>query len=79
LRDEGLEFASRLMAAGVPTELHCWPGVFHGFQTAVPGAAVSRRADASLHRALRRALVDVAPDASGARTAQAGPPEVMCA
>lgn len=56
LRDEGLEYARRLLAAGVSTELHCWPGTFHGFATLVPTAAVSRRATATLHDALRRGL-----------------------
>jgi acetyl esterase/lipase len=56
LRDEGLEYARRLLAAGVSTELHCWPGTFHGFATLVPTAAIARRANASLHDALRRGL-----------------------
>jgi acetyl esterase/lipase len=56
LRDEGLEYARRLLAAGVSTELHCWPGTFHGFATLVPTAAVARRATATLHDALRRGL-----------------------
>jgi acetyl esterase/lipase len=56
LRDEGLEYARRLLAAGVSTELHCWAGTFHGFATLVPTAAVSRRANATLHDALRRVL-----------------------
>ncbi len=56
LRDEGLEYARRLLAAGVSTELHCWPGTFHGFATLVPTAAISRRATATLHEALRSGL-----------------------
>ena len=56
LRDEGLEYAGRLLAAGVSTELHCWPGTFHGFQALVPAASVSQRASAALHDALARGL-----------------------
>lgn len=56
LRDEGLEFAGRLLAAGVSTELHVWPGTFHGAAGLVPGAEISRCARAVLHDALRRGL-----------------------
>ena len=54
LRDEGLDYARRLLEAGVPVELHCVPGAFHGF-TALP-AEVSRRALAWRTDALARAL-----------------------
>ena len=56
LRDEGLEYGRRLLVAGVSTELHCWPGAFHGFATLVPTARLAVRAAAVLHDALRRGL-----------------------
>lgn len=43
-RDEDVEYASRLWAAGVQAELHVWPGGFHGFDLLAPHAAVSRAA-----------------------------------
>ncbi|QGH68374.1 alpha/beta hydrolase [Pseudactinotalea sp. HY158] len=49
LRDEGLDYAARLLRAGVPTELHCWPGAFHGFTT-IEHARLSRDALAELVR-----------------------------
>jgi len=42
-RDEDIEYASGLLAAGVPTELHVYPGAVHGFDLFAPEAAVSRR------------------------------------
>jgi acetyl esterase len=44
LRDEGLDYAARLLRAGVSVELQCYPGAFHGFEMLAPEAAVSRRA-----------------------------------
>lgn len=44
LRDEGIEYARRLIAAGVPTGIHQFAGTFHGFDEAAPGAAISRQA-----------------------------------
>jgi len=55
LRDEGLTYAMRLLAAGVPVEVHNYPGAFHGAQL-VPGAAVVRRMQDDLVGALKRAL-----------------------
>ena len=43
-RDEAVAFASGIWAAGGSAELHIWAGGFHGFQTIVPTAAVSRAA-----------------------------------
>ena len=43
-RDEAVAFASGIWAAGGSAELHIWAGGFHGFQSIVPTAAVSRAA-----------------------------------
>ncbi|MFD2469032.1 alpha/beta hydrolase [Amycolatopsis silviterrae] len=43
LRDEAVEYARQLQAAGVPVELHVVPGVPHAFTALQPGAAISRR------------------------------------
>jgi acetyl esterase/lipase len=54
--DENITYAQRLLAAGVPTELHVYPGAFHGFNGFMPGAAISRRFNADRDQALQRAL-----------------------
>jgi acetyl esterase/lipase len=56
LRDENLDYARRLRDAGVPTEVHLYPGAFHGFEILIPNARISRDAVSALHAALRRAL-----------------------
>ncbi|RZM00244.1 MAG: alpha/beta hydrolase, partial [Sphingomonas sp.] len=53
--DEDIDYARRLIAAGVATELHVHPGAFHGFD-ALPGPAVANRAQAARLDALARAL-----------------------
>ena len=55
LRDEGILYALRLMEAGVPVELHTFPGTFHG-SGAMVWADVSRRGAEEHLGVLRRAL-----------------------
>jgi acetyl esterase len=56
-RDEGITYALRLLQAGVPVELHQWPGTFHGSH-AILSAEISQRQIAELVAALHRALAD---------------------
>ena len=51
-RDETVDYARRLAAAGVPTELHVYPGCPHGFDLIAPRASVSRHAMANRVRRL---------------------------
>lgn len=53
--EEDIEYARRLMRAGVPTELHVYPGAYHGFEAA-GDAEIVRRAHHNSMAALRRAL-----------------------
>jgi acetyl esterase/lipase len=65
--EEDLEYARRLVRAGVPTELHVYPGAFHGY----PQAAASTSAmahQASMVAAMRRGLwAAIGPRLPGAR------------
>ena len=54
--DENIEYAQRLIQAGVPTELHVYPGAFHGFDLFAPSATVSKQFKADRDDALKRAL-----------------------
>lgn len=56
LRDEGLIYATRLLQAGVSTELHAYPGTFHG-SALIAEAAVSKQCARDSMAALRKALV----------------------
>ena len=42
--DEDIDYAVRLRHAGVAVELHVYPGMPHGFDSLLPGLAVSKRA-----------------------------------
>jgi triacylglycerol lipase len=52
---EDVEYARRLACAGVPVELHVYPGAFHAFQM-MPTARVTIDAERDSRAALRRAL-----------------------
>jgi acetyl esterase/lipase len=54
--DEDMEFARRLVNAGVATELLVEPGAFHGFDVLAPKAEVSKQFSASWKTALRKAF-----------------------
>ncbi len=56
-RDETIHFALRLLAAGVPCELHVYPGAYHGSEFFAADAALSQRIVAERLAALRRALI----------------------
>jgi acetyl esterase/lipase len=50
-----IEYARRLIAAGVPTELHVAPGAFHGFEL-FSQTRVAQQFRAALNQALARAF-----------------------
>ncbi|MDP1736203.1 MAG: alpha/beta hydrolase [Caulobacter sp.] len=53
--DEDIEYARRLLNAGVPTELHIHPGAYHGFELA-PEARVTKLSENERRAALARAF-----------------------
>ncbi|GAB4176255.1 MAG: alpha/beta hydrolase [Roseiflexaceae bacterium] len=53
--EENMEYARRLMRVGVPTELHIYPGAYHGFPM-MADATVSKAYERDRLTALRRAL-----------------------
>jgi acetyl esterase/lipase len=55
-RDENVEFAHRLQSADVPTELHVFPGAFHGFESLAFKCDVIRRAHDEQARVLQNGL-----------------------
>jgi acetyl esterase/lipase len=56
LRDEVVQYAARLNQHGVSTELHVYPGAYHGWDVLSPEATISERAVRERQRALRAAL-----------------------
>jgi acetyl esterase/lipase len=54
--DEDIEYAQRLLQAGVPTELHVYGGCYHGSDLFVPAADSSQRFTSGYEAALKRAL-----------------------
>ena len=54
--EEDMEYAHRLIHAGIATELLVVPGAFHGFDVVVPDAEASRQFSASWKAALRKAF-----------------------
>ncbi len=53
--EEDMEYARRLMRAGVPTELHIYPGAYHGFRM-IADAQVTQVAQRDQFAALKRAF-----------------------
>jgi len=53
---ESMEYARRLVEAGVSTALNVVPGAFHGFSLLVPGATIAKNAELALSAALADAL-----------------------
>ena len=54
--DEDVDYAGRLIRAGVPIELHVYPGGCHGLDMLAPDSDISARFTSDLIRALKRAL-----------------------
>ena len=55
-RDENIDYAQRLMAAGVPTDLLVYAGMFHGVEIHVPEATPSKRMRMGYLSGLKRAI-----------------------
>lgn len=69
--DEVIDFAERVQAAGVPTELHVYPGLFHAAEHLAPDTALSRRVRSNRIEAIRQALAaDTGLDAAASQSLQ---------
>jgi len=58
LRDETIEYSQKLSAAGVPTELHVYPGMVHVFDALAPTSKEAVDFSAARVSALLRAFAD---------------------
>jgi triacylglycerol lipase len=54
--DEDIAYAHRLYRAGIPTELHIYPGAYHSFDTFMPDTEISKQFETDFRNALRRIL-----------------------
>jgi acetyl esterase/lipase len=45
LRDGVIEYAQRLLQAGIPVELHVYPGAFYGWDQLCPTTRVGKQAN----------------------------------
>lgn len=52
--DEDVDYATRLRHAGVPCELHVYPGAPHGFDSVTPNSQLAQRANRELENWLTR-------------------------
>ena len=55
-RDENIDYAQRLMAAGVATDLQVYAGMFHGAEMSAPEAAASKQMRQGYLTSLKRAI-----------------------
>lgn len=74
LRDEAVEYARRLLLAGISVEMHLVRGTFHGSEGVAPTASVSRRNVDEFVAVIRRALESRHP-ASWEEEAASPPPK----
>ena len=51
--DEDVDYAARLLKAGVPVELHVRPGLPHGFDGVAPNIGAAKRSAEDRMRVLR--------------------------
>jgi acetyl esterase/lipase len=56
LRDEGIDFARRLVTAGVPVDLHLYARAFHGWDRFAATSALARSFEQTWRAFLRRHL-----------------------
>ncbi|MGW6740198.1 alpha/beta hydrolase [Streptomyces sp. NPDC055025] len=71
-RDEDVDYATRIWAAGGQAELRIWAGGFHGFDALYPRAAVSAGARRTRNDWLTRVLTPAPTDAAGKETSAEG-------